>query len=190
MIVIARHRLAAIALVAAGALTLGACGGGDTPAAVVNGHETTIADVQDATRAANEIAARNGQQPTSPSQVLGTLMYSSEVIAFAEENGIAVPTTDWVRSEVGKVVDVGDGAITYYRTMIAAQGLNQEQGAKLGERLQSTSVTLNPRYGRVNDQHMLEAWGADWIKPVETADPNAADPGAPAPAPDAPAPTP
>ncbi len=188
MIVIARHRLAAVALVAASALTLGACGGGDTPAAIVNGHETTVGEVQDATRVANEIAARNGEQQTSPTQVLGTLMYSNEIIGFAEDNGVPVPTPDWVRSEVGKVVDVGDGAITYYRTAFVAGSLNQEQGAKLGERLQSSSVTLNPRYGRVNDQNLLEPWGADWIKPVEAAGPNATDPGAPAP--DAPAPAP
>ena len=137
-----------------------------------------MGEVQDATRAANEIAARNGQQPTSPNQVLFTLMYSDEVISFAEENGVAVPTEDWVRAEVGKIVDVGDGAITYYRTMFAAQSLNQEQGAKLGERVKKASATLNPRYGRLDAQNQFQPWGADWIKPVEATTPNA-----PAPAP-------
>lgn len=150
------------ALVLASALTLAACGGSGSEdeatgssatAAIVDGQEYTVGEVQETTRELAEVvaaqASAGGQAPQeiTPDLVMPSIVQIPAILKYAEENDLAVPTDAEIQQQIGAAVPSPSATtVDFFRANSVISQLTQEQQIELGSIVQEQDVSLSPRY--------------------------------------------
>lgn len=136
-----RRSAPALAAVAAGALVLSGCAG-EVPsgvAAVVDGREISVADVQEATEQFNSLPV----SPMTPSDTLTLLIYSDAAEAAYSEVGLPpIPDSQLVAQlQDGGVAEPSDGLVDLFRSVSHLQGVGTLPPAD------DLDIRVNPRFG-------------------------------------------
>lgn len=167
----ARRSASVLAVATAGALVLSACSSGGLSsgvAAVVDGQQITVADVQEATEQFNTLPV----SPTTPTDVLTLLVYGD----VAEEAHRAagnppIPDAQLLNDlRGGGLQNPADSTIDLYRA------INHLQMAQALPATEDVDIEINPRYGAWDSTNaQVIAQTPTWITEVTEA---AADGGA------------
>lgn len=142
-------------------LALSSCGTQQAgTAATVDG---TIISEKDVQTVAVELAPlAQGQQPISPSVVLGNLILEPYVLA---EAGKGAPDDAQVRKAIAKVANPSSLTMNVVRTNLAIQSLSQESKTTILAKLGKAKVSVNPRYGAFDiKQVAVVPISPNWIK--------------------------
>lgn len=156
-----RRSASIAALVLGGALTLGACGGTDgiedagitAPAAIVEGHEITVAQAQQSSREVGEVVAAqadaSGQPPqeVGPDQLIGSLIQVPTLLDYGQENGIQVPSAETIEKQLDEAVpSPSETTVDFFRANAVYSQLDQKQQQEVAEQVRDLDVTISPRY--------------------------------------------
>jgi hypothetical protein len=160
----ARRSTAALAVVGAGALVLAGCSGtmSSDVAAVVNGKEISVEEVQEATAQFNSLPVT----PTTTSDALTLLIYGDLAEEAYTEAGLPpVPESQLVSQlRTGGIQDPSDSLVDLYRSITYLTGL---QGLPPTDDLE---IEVNPRFGDWDaDAGQVIAQAPDWITDVTGA---------------------
>ena|SRR5690625_276378 len=167
---ITRRRMAAVSLLAAGALFTSACSGEVGSAAVVNGQRIEVSTVHEALEDLDDIT-----QGLTQVDILGLLIIEPIWRKIGAERGIGFTDQevqgmlDSVRVDSGlEPQPVRQGAIDVLRTdLIISQLLNGPQRdevvADVQERVAAADIESNPRFGEFTAEQGLVPTTPTWI---------------------------
>ena len=156
-----RRSVRIAALVLGGALTLGACGGTDgledpgitAPAAIVEGHEITVAQAQQSSREVGQVVAAqaeaSGQPPqeVGPDQLISSLIQVPTLLAYGEENDIRVPSAGTIEKQLDEAVpSPSETTVNFFRANAVYSQLDQKQQQEVAQQVRDLDVTISPRY--------------------------------------------
>lgn len=131
----------ALVAAAAGALVLSGCSGqlSSGTAAVVDGREISVADVQEATAQFNSLPV----SPMTPSDTLTLLIYGDAAEQAYREAGLpAIPDTQLVAQlQNGGIEEPSEGLVDLFRSV------NHLQGVGGLPSIDGTDIEVNPRFG-------------------------------------------
>lgn len=173
-----RRPARAAALAAVAALALTACGSDDTDAAkggssaraaTVGDEEITVGDVQRTTRELTAFvsaqAQASGQEPQQldASTVVTYLVQTPAVLAYADEEGLDVPSQGTVRREIESFVpNPSDMTVDFLRANDVASKLDEQAQQDLSQLLQEGDVSVSPRYASAVGR------APDWLEQPES----------------------
>lgn len=167
------------ALVLGGALTLTACGGSDgdgsggssATAAIVDGEEITVGEVQRSSRELGEVIAAQaegrGEEPQElgPDSLISSLVQVPAILAYARDEGLSVPSEAAIERQLEEVVPAPSPAtVDFFRASAVHSQLDQQQQQAVGEQVREQEVTLSPRYRQDGD-------GPNWLEQTENEQP-------------------
>lgn len=161
----ARRSAAALAAIGAGALVLSGCSGNlsSDVAAVVDGKEITVEEVQEATAEFNSLPVT----PTTTTDALTLLIYGDLAEEAYTEAGLPpVPDAQLVSQlRSGGIEDPSDSLLDLYRSITHLTGL---QGLPPAD---GVDIEVNPRFGDWDAQAgQVIAQAPDWITEVNGAE--------------------
>lgn len=149
-----------VAALALGALVLSGCSGlSPNVAAVVDGKEITVEQVQQATQEFNSLPVT----PTTQTDALTLLIYSDLAQeAYAQAGGPPIPDAQLISQlQGGGVADPSESLVDLYRT------INHLQGANGLPSTDGLDIEVNPRFGGWDDQAgQVIAQSPAWITDV------------------------
>lgn len=152
------HPAAALAL--GGVLMLGACGNdpgvrsaeadtGGGVAAVIDGREVSIGELQQTTRQVNDALRAQGQAQTLPPRdVLTTVIAAPALEDYAREKGLDVPSDGAAQKALGTEETPTESTLDFVRASLIFGQLDQQQAAEVLDRVRKSDPKVNPRYAR------------------------------------------
>lgn len=159
----ARRSASALAAVTAGALLLSGCAG-EVPsgvAAVVDGREITVEQVQEATEQFNSLPVT----PMTPSDTLTLLIYGESAQEAYSEAGLPpIPDSQLVAQlQGGGIAEPSDGVVDLFRSVSHLQGVGGLPPTD------GVDIRVNPRFGGWDDTAgQVVAQVPSWITEVST----------------------
>lgn len=162
----ARRSMTAATVAAAGALALSGCSADASlsagVAAVVDGKEISVSDVQEATAQFNTLPV----QPANTSDTLTLLIYGDLAEAAYTEAGLPPVPDAQLEAQMrgGGVEEPSDSLIDLYRSITHLNGL---QGLPSAE---GADIQVNPRFGSWDaEAGQVIAQAPDWITDISEA---------------------
>lgn len=157
-----RRSVTMLTVAAAGALVLSACSSGGLSsgvAAVVDGQQISVADVQEATEQFNTLPV----SPVTPTDALTLLVYGEQAEASYRASG-GPPITDAQLIEDlrgGGLANPADSTVNLYRA------INHLQLAQALPPMDGVEIEINPRYGGWDETNgQVVAQTPSWITEV------------------------
>lgn len=156
-----RRTLRTAALVLVGALTLGACGGAtegsdsgsDAIAAVIDGQEVTVGEVQRSSRELSQVIAAQAEGSGQPAQEFGpdklmtSLVQVPAILDFAQANDLSVPSGAQVEKQLTDIVhSPSPTTIDFFRANIAYSQMSPQQQEQLAAEVAEQDIVVSPRY--------------------------------------------